>query len=520
MVIFYTMAYNAEQTLSRTIQSVLDQTERDWIWYLIDNGSQDSTGKIIDKYASADARIISLRNEANMVFTPDTSFMDLPHKHDDADWFCCLDADDTYSADFLERMLAFTAKYNLDIAACGSDFVEAGTERVKRQRTLMQDLILTTPEQFCVHFSLYHEFMRTNWAKLFSMKIVKHLDKSRIVDLFYGTDTLYTQEALRNADRFGILAKSLHSYYLYPKSRSYQWSSGRFESDKTLYQLACSFLIDKCGSVSAQNRWFLQTVYSNAVKDTVNVIRQSTISATEKLRECHIIADDPLTRSVYRECKDKSVFQSRRVLLCTALQAGVALKKQEDQDLRAVAQSLAPHCGQAVSAANAKLFLEDPKLIEALLQDDSEILLQNLLTWIEKNQFVKKYPLPEIVQSLVVGNPLLFQIRDAVFMRKYAQIYLMIWRGETLAALEEMTGLLLEDRVRGGQETFLQLYISLSAVLEQEAAFVYGKLRMAQLYFRQNRLPECRTIVAELEEMGLDNEELSVLRNDLAAVGL
>ena len=61
MIVFYTMAYNAGATLPRTIKSVLAQTEKEWIWYLLDNAAQDSTGEIIRRYAGMDSRIIPLK---------------------------------------------------------------------------------------------------------------------------------------------------------------------------------------------------------------------------------------------------------------------------------------------------------------------------------------------------------------------------------------------------------------------------------------------------------------------------
>ena len=515
MIIFYTMAYNAEQTLPRTIQSVLDQTEPGWIWYLLDNGSQDSTGKIINEHAGKDPRIVPLRNEKNMAFTPDTSFFDLACRHDDTDWFCFLDADDIYYADFAEQMLVFTAKYKLDVAACGTDFVDTETGKV-RQRILGQDLILTRPEEFGTHFLTYHQFMRTNWGKFFSVKILKRLDASRIMPLYYGTDTLYTQEALRNANRFGIFAKSLHRYYAYPKSRSYQWDPLRFESDKILYQLACSFLTDKCGTVSAQNRQFLQSVYSDAVADTIDVIHGSSLSVSDKLREYRAVATHPLTMTAYRECKERSAARSQGKLILKVLQAGAALKTQDDEGLRDAMKSLLPCCGRIVSGINAQMFLEDPRLMQALFRDDAEMLLQGLLTRMEKNQGSKKYAIPAAIQALAADNLFLCQISDAVFLRKYSKIYLLVWKEENLTALDEMTGFLLEGKVDAGQETFLQLYISLSAALEQIPAFIFGKLQLAQVYFRQNRLSECQAIVYELKEMGLkDNEELDELENRL-----
>ena len=66
----------------------------------------------------------------------------------------------------------------------------------------------------------------------------------------------------------------------------------------------------------------------------------------------------------------------------------------------------------------------------------------------------------------------------------------------------------------------MQLYISLSAVLEQVPAFLFGKLQLAQMYLRQNRLSECRTIVTDLEEMEMaENEELDEIRKKLEAAG-
>ena len=36
--IFYTYAYNAEKTIKRTIESVLAQTHKDFLYYVVDNG--------------------------------------------------------------------------------------------------------------------------------------------------------------------------------------------------------------------------------------------------------------------------------------------------------------------------------------------------------------------------------------------------------------------------------------------------------------------------------------------------
>lgn len=50
--------YNAEQYLHKCIDSILAQTYADFELLLVDDGSTDSSGKICDKYAEEDPRVL------------------------------------------------------------------------------------------------------------------------------------------------------------------------------------------------------------------------------------------------------------------------------------------------------------------------------------------------------------------------------------------------------------------------------------------------------------------------------
>jgi teichuronic acid biosynthesis glycosyltransferase TuaG len=50
-------AYNAEKYIADAIQSVLDQTYKDWELVVVDDGSTDSTGEIARRFAAGDGRI-------------------------------------------------------------------------------------------------------------------------------------------------------------------------------------------------------------------------------------------------------------------------------------------------------------------------------------------------------------------------------------------------------------------------------------------------------------------------------
>ena len=53
-VIIFTMAYNAQTTIERTIDSILNQTFGEFEYYILDNASTDNTEKIIFDYSRKD----------------------------------------------------------------------------------------------------------------------------------------------------------------------------------------------------------------------------------------------------------------------------------------------------------------------------------------------------------------------------------------------------------------------------------------------------------------------------------
>jgi len=59
-------AYNTEQYISEAIESILNQTFKDFEFIIIDDASTDNTWGIIQKYAKNDNRIIPLKNKENL----------------------------------------------------------------------------------------------------------------------------------------------------------------------------------------------------------------------------------------------------------------------------------------------------------------------------------------------------------------------------------------------------------------------------------------------------------------------
>jgi len=58
--------YNAKSYLADSIESILNQTYRDFEFIIIDDGSTDGSGAIIQKYAACDSRIVYVKNRTNI----------------------------------------------------------------------------------------------------------------------------------------------------------------------------------------------------------------------------------------------------------------------------------------------------------------------------------------------------------------------------------------------------------------------------------------------------------------------
>jgi len=108
-------AYNAEKYISEAIESILNQTFKDFEFIIIDDGSTDRTWEIIQEYAKKDERIVPLKNEKNLKTTVTLNKgVDLSK----GKYLVRMDADDWSYPDRIQEQFEFMEK-NPEIAVSG-----------------------------------------------------------------------------------------------------------------------------------------------------------------------------------------------------------------------------------------------------------------------------------------------------------------------------------------------------------------------------------------------------------------
>jgi glycosyltransferase involved in cell wall biosynthesis len=290
--VVFTMAYNAERTIRRTIDSILNQTCGNFEYYILDNGSKDSTTDIIMEYAKIDERLKPIRINHNDI-TNGGAFWSTIFTATSAQWIVWCDADDCYSSDFLENMIGFATDNSLDVAACGYDKIDGLTNESIKHRALAENLVIYG-EGFTNDFIKYRGFISYMWGKLYSITFLKSKK-------FAGTerknticsDSVNLLKVFEKADRVGVYGKAMYSYYQYPHSLSHSNIANDLHSYNDLW-IATKKYLEYYGPISKINEDFLYAIHLSLVEEAVNNIFAADLATDVKLGLLIEVFSDPV----------------------------------------------------------------------------------------------------------------------------------------------------------------------------------------------------------------------------------
>lgn len=110
------LTYNRESFISDAIESILNQTEKDYEFIIINNGSTDRSGEIAGMYAKSDNRIKVVHIPKSSIGKGRNAGLDLAT----GDYITFVDDDDIAESDMLEFLYNLAVENDADISICGS----------------------------------------------------------------------------------------------------------------------------------------------------------------------------------------------------------------------------------------------------------------------------------------------------------------------------------------------------------------------------------------------------------------
>jgi len=121
--------YNHAKFIGKALESVIDQTYKNWEAIVIDNNSTDDTDKVINQYNDPRIKYLKINNDGVIAKS-----RNLGIKEAKGEWIAFLDSDDWWTKDKLEVCLSKICK--------NVDFIHHATEYVNKSKSFLTKKII------------------------------------------------------------------------------------------------------------------------------------------------------------------------------------------------------------------------------------------------------------------------------------------------------------------------------------------------------------------------------------------
>ncbi|MBT9024061.1 glycosyltransferase family 2 protein [Lactobacillus delbrueckii] len=198
--------YKVEDYLNQCVQSILDQTYHNLEIILIDDGSPDNCGQLIDDWAKKDKRIVALHQKNGGLSAARNTGLDNCH----GEWLAFVDSDDYVAKDYIEKMLkaAMRDHTNLVISHYYEvDDISGEQINVKHNPAKVYNIdefrkLYYSPKGNFVHLVVA-------WDKLYARKI---FEKRRYAVGLVHEDEEIIFDVVKNAHRISVISDNLYYY--------------------------------------------------------------------------------------------------------------------------------------------------------------------------------------------------------------------------------------------------------------------------------------------------------------------
>ena len=207
--------YNVESYLEKCLKSLVNQTLKGLEIIIVNDGSTDSSEKIINKYAKKHSNIISIKKENGGV----SEARNLGLQKATGEYIGFLDSDDWLSNDMYERMYEKAKSGNFDIVACDTEAIFPD-KKVYISSNIKEDNVSNK--------ELMIDAYAVIWNKIYKKEIIEGIKFKKNMNFCEDVEFLYM--VYSKVKTVGVIKEPLHNYLQREGSLTYVY-------DKKLYQL-------------------------------------------------------------------------------------------------------------------------------------------------------------------------------------------------------------------------------------------------------------------------------------------
>lgn len=220
--------YNVEKYIKECLDSILSQTHKNLEIILVDDGSPDLCGKIIDGYAEKDERIRMVHKKNGGVSSARNEGLKIAT----GEYICFADPDDYLMNDYVDYLLELALQNNAGIALSKDMY-----SSFDKKETSNNSIEMETPEKITVDI-LMHKVPIGVYCKIFKRSLLDEYKIKFREDIFIGEGFNFNTLAFQRANKIAVGYKRIYFYRTDNQNSAVSKFNGK-KWENALYALDC-----------------------------------------------------------------------------------------------------------------------------------------------------------------------------------------------------------------------------------------------------------------------------------------
>ena len=215
MVSIIVPAYNAEKSIRRCLDSLLNQSYKEICLIVIDDGSTDTTAEICDEYAALDERVFVFHENNGGVSRARN--IGLEKVLDGYVMF--VDSDDYVASNYVEVHTRAMEEYGTEWVISG--FYYCYSDYMRRNQIVKPCIGRFEKENYKNIFNLLYggEFLNTPWNKMYRRELIT---KEFSENMTLGEDLQFNLNYMKNTKKISCISECCYYYSLGINSLSHK----------------------------------------------------------------------------------------------------------------------------------------------------------------------------------------------------------------------------------------------------------------------------------------------------------
>lgn len=295
--------YNSEKTLERCIKALMSQTYNNIEIILVNDGSEDDSLNICEKYKKEDSRIVVVNKLNGGVSAARNAGIDIAS----GKFIMFCDSDDWAEPDWCKELI--THYENECLVMCGH-YIE-GNQNVLSYKICSENLI----ERYCKDsfYKLKLMFFTAPWNKIYLKSKLNDNGIRFDTNFTNGEDFLFNLKYLNVIDGEIIRLNKCVFHYKWPESNtslSSQIKADHFKKCRDMY-IAVGNEIKRMGGISESDMRIYYTDFFNQYQRGLDHLLKSNVSLKYKWKTANFV----MKSREYRECSKYAEIFSNKIFV-------------------------------------------------------------------------------------------------------------------------------------------------------------------------------------------------------------